>query len=100
MELDLGAIIAAVVIAATAGGSWFQGRNNGASVALSTASDVVGMLANQVAMLESKNRVVEVERDEWRTRYLALEGYREASERCREADCPGRSARDSGTPDG
>lgn len=89
--MDLGAILTTVVIVAAAGGSWFQGRNNGTSTALSTASDVVGMLATRVALLESENRAITLERDECRARNSTLAGYREASERCRETDCPGRA---------
>lgn len=98
--MDPGTILTTVMIVAAAGGSWLQGRNSGTGSALATASDIVGMLAAQVSALEAKNRVTEIERDDYRTRYLALAGYREASERCREADCPGRSARAEGTPDG
>lgn len=54
-------ILAVVVVAATAGGSWFSGRKAGLSGALTTASDVVGMLATQAGELRTQLSMKEIE---------------------------------------
>lgn len=59
--MGLEAIVAMVVIAGTAGGSWFSGRKSGVGGALTTASDVVGMLATQVGELRSQIAMKELE---------------------------------------
>lgn len=59
--MGLEAIVAMVVVACTAGGSWFSGRKAGLSGALTTASDVVGMLATQVGELRSQVAMKELE---------------------------------------
>lgn len=73
--MDISALLAAAVVVATAGGSWFQGRKNGLSNALTTASDVVGMLAAQVGELRILLSQREAELDHLRQRLAALEGH-------------------------
>lgn len=73
--MDLSAILTAVVIAATAGGGWFQGRRTGVSTALTTASETVGMLANQCGELRAQIATKDARIEYLEGRLAALEGY-------------------------
>lgn len=59
--MGIEAVVTMVVVAVTAGGSWFTGRKAGLSGALTTASDVVGMLATQVGELRNQLAMKELE---------------------------------------
>lgn len=59
--MGLETLIATIVVAVTAGGSWFSGRKAGLSNALTTASDVVGMLATQAGELRTQLGMKELE---------------------------------------
>ncbi len=72
--MDISALIAAVVVIATACGGWFQGRRTGLGTALTTASDVVGMLATQVGELRAQIAIKDAQIEQLRTRIATLEG--------------------------
>jgi hypothetical protein len=78
--MDLSAILTAIVVAATAGGGWFQGRRTGVTNALTTASDTVGMLAAQCGELRLQVAAKDAEIEHLRARLAALEGHPPADE--------------------
>lgn len=78
--MDFGTIIAVVMVVATAGASWFQGRKAGLQGALATASDVVGMLATQVGEMRAQLAVKDAQIDQLRTHVATLEGHPETDE--------------------
>ena len=73
--MDINALIAVVLVAAAAAGSWYQGRKSGLQGALTTASDVVGMLATQVGELRSQLAVKDAQIEQLRAQVEALEGH-------------------------
>lgn len=87
--MDPGTILTAIILASAAAGSWFQGRKAGTANAITTASDVVGMLATQVGELRAQITVKDAQIEQLRITIASLEGHQQAGERTREGDPEG-----------
>lgn len=87
--MDFGAIIAAVIVISTGAGSWFQGRKTGTTTAITTASDVVGMLATQVGELRAQVAIKDAQIEQLKIRIETLARHQQDDERPREGHSPG-----------
>lgn len=78
--MDISAIIAALIVISTAAGGWFQGRKTGLGNALTTASDVVGMLSAQVGEQRAQLAVKDAQIEQLRAHIATLEGHPPSNE--------------------